>query len=65
MRVRDQRNKKKDEHLLVYSGEDGSSVVEEDISPPSGPASAPSGIPFGVESPTWWKSGVQGHQRHR
>ena len=43
---------------LVYSFDDVSSVAEEGSSPPSGPASAPSGTPpgFVAVSPTWWKS---------
>jgi len=60
-----------DENQVVHSFDDVSpveepavhssdvfSVVEEGNSPPSGPASAPSGTPpeFVAVSPTWWKS---------
>jgi hypothetical protein len=61
--------KQENEDQVVYSFDDVSpvdetevsSVVEEDSSPPSGPASAPSGTPpgFVVESPTWWKSSMR------
>ena len=68
------KNQENDEDQVIYSfddvspvdetfvhSSDVSSVVEEANSPPSGPASAPSGTPpgFVVESPTWWKSSMQ------
>lgn len=55
---REGRKRKNAVDRVAYSFDDVSSVVEEDNSPPSGPASAPSGTPpFVVVSPTWWKSG--------
>jgi len=55
-RQREMKKRENDEHPVVYSFDEVSSVVEEDNSPPSGPASAPSGTPpfvVVVVSPTW------------